>query len=52
MASNYGMHFLETSAKEGTNVEATFATIARKIKDLMVEQVFMKSQPLRARALP
>lgn len=37
LAKSHGLHFLETSAKTGQNVEETFAVVAKEIYDLIEE---------------
>lgn len=36
MAKEYNIHFFETSAKQDTNVDKAFITIATDIKDRMI----------------
>jgi hypothetical protein len=39
MAKNYGVNYMECSAKSGENVEVVFSSLARKMKGKFIDEV-------------
>jgi Fe2+ transport system protein B len=46
LAKEYNIPFIETSAKEGTNVEEAFLTIATAVKDRLIADGFVPGRYL------